>query len=221
MSDWRAIRAWCLQSAITARRLPAVRGPAQVKTAWPHYPNDWVAIQGKKMGWDAYHGTAPKVRRTPPTPAEIAEMEQFIGLVNDSLDETDRRAIWMYGELRATPGRSIAAYCRDIGSNHDAYNRALRPVFKRLFENAMSKGVLVPKSAIAFSEKTGANRASSARAERTYQNFERQIVDDTRTPEQRAEDMRKLPAVLTKIREQRIRERERREKRKPEPEPTE
>ncbi|EFL88304.1 hypothetical protein [Ahrensia sp. R2A130] len=207
---WETMREWCLQSAKTAERMPKPKGPAQPSTAWPAFPDDHFVWRGMKVGWSGYSAdTTPKVRRPPPSPQDIADMERFIDLVNSLPSERDRKAIYMHGDLRTKKGRSVAGYCRSTGTNHGNYNRVLQATFQTLAQQSTVVGLLPSKSAVAITQHSGAKTSSSAQVERTYNLYESALTGDTRTTEEKTASREALIAEARQRRDEHMREKDR------------
>lgn len=192
---WHIARAWCVESARTGMRLDRVPGPKVPGNNWP----DMQFERNTDYAPDA----APRYRIRP-SPREISDMMAFLGLVNDPkvLSEDERQMACSYGVMRNR--RHIASYLRETDQNHGEYNRALAVVFRKIFEVATHRQLLVEKTTVATSENSGSEQASSR--ERTL-NFWRSDVQTSPAHLGTLEEQRKRTVAELKKRQQ-IRQRE-------------
>lgn len=116
--DWtyKDVRYRIVEAIETARSLPR-GGPKTYGVAWPEY----IGMYPVDL----------RVRRIPSAGA-LSRMEETFAWMNDWLDESSRKIVHDYADVKSTKGKTITGWCQKNGWMKDTFENAVRLACQRI-----------------------------------------------------------------------------------------
>lgn len=145
------IRAICVEAFETMHRMPRPTGPVEKLRIWPE-----MAYERDK---DWHTGT--NRARIQPTAEQISRMDRFFDAVNRIESEADRRAVFEWGRIKTSKGRTIKGFAEKMGLLEQEYRRQIDAIFQRVIVHFDTKAGLVSVSDVEHGEEISDKRSIS------------------------------------------------------------